>query len=131
MFWILGSVFGLDTGKCYGFWEVFLDWILGSVMDSGKCFWIEYWEVLWILGSVLSLWTTVLISSISCCVPQGQLTQREASSSMSEVFEVLGLNFPHTRIYHANDTRLRRRCVFCYTENLEFIYCKLTSKIAS
>ena len=38
MFWIMGSVFGLDTGKCYGFWEVFLDWILGSVMDSGKCF---------------------------------------------------------------------------------------------
>lgn len=28
-------------------------------------------------------------------------------------------------------SRLRRRCVLCYTENLEFIYCKLTSKIAS
>ena len=28
----------LDPGKCFGFWEVFLDWILGSVMDSGKFF---------------------------------------------------------------------------------------------
>ena len=33
MFWILGSVLE--------FWEVF--WILGSVLDSGKCF--GFWEV--------------------------------------------------------------------------------------
>ena len=41
VFWILGSV--LDSGKCFGFWNVFLDsakcfWILRSVLDSGKRF---------------------------------------------------------------------------------------------
>ena len=54
VFWILGRV--LDSGKCFGFWDVFLDsgkcfWILESVLDAGKCFWI--------LGSVLSLRATV------------------------------------------------------------------------
>ena len=66
---------------------MFLDWIQGSVMDSGKCF-------------VPMDHRTNFVSP--CCVPQGQLTQTEASSSMSEVFEVLGLIFPHTRTYHAN-----------------------------
>ena len=58
--WILGSV--LDSGKCFGFWEVFL--------DSGTCFglWDVFWilgrvfgflEVFWNLGSVLSLRATV------------------------------------------------------------------------
>ena len=33
----------MDSGKCFGFWEVLVDsgkclWILGSVLDSGKCF---------------------------------------------------------------------------------------------
>ena len=42
MFWILTS--GLDSGKCFGFWDVFFNsdkwfaWIPASVMDSGKCF---------------------------------------------------------------------------------------------
>ena len=47
MFWIRGRY--LDSGKCFGFWNVFLDsgtcfgfwevfFILGRVMDSGKCF---------------------------------------------------------------------------------------------
>ena len=56
----------LDSGMCFGFWEVFLNsrkchfgfwevlWILGCVLDFGKCFWI--------LGSVLSLRATVDIS---------------------------------------------------------------------
>ena len=58
-FGILGSV--LDSGKCFGFWEVL--WILGSVLDSGKCFGIlervldsgkcfVVWEVFWIMGNV-------------------------------------------------------------------------------
>ena len=25
----------LDSGKCFGYWDVF--WILGSVLESGKC----------------------------------------------------------------------------------------------
>ena len=38
----------LDSGKCFGFWDVFLDsgmcfWILGRVLDSGTCF--GFWEV--------------------------------------------------------------------------------------
>ena len=33
----------LDSGKCFGFWEVFV--------DSGTCF--GFWEVFWILGRVL------------------------------------------------------------------------------
>ena len=42
----LGCV--LDSGTCFGFWEIFLDsgmcfWILGSVLDSGTCF--GFWEV--------------------------------------------------------------------------------------
>ena len=89
VFWVLGSVldsgkcFGfwevfLDSGKCFGFWEVFLDsgkcfWILGSVLDSGKCFWIlgsvfGFWEVFWILGSVLD--------SGKCFVPMGHQTHQ-------------------------------------------------------
>ena len=54
MFWVLGSVFGfwdifwilgcvLDSGKCFGFRDVFLNsekcyWIVGIVLDSGMCF---------------------------------------------------------------------------------------------
>ena len=38
----------LDSGKCFGFWDIF--WILGHVLDSGMCFWI--------LGHVLSLQAT-------------------------------------------------------------------------
>ena len=61
-----GSKIVLDSGMCFGFWEVFLNsrkchfgfwevlWILGCVLDFGKCFWI--------LGSVLSLRATVDIS---------------------------------------------------------------------
>ena len=70
--WLLGtkhvpeSKIVLDSGMCFGFWEVFLNsrkchfgfwevvWILGCVLDFGKCFWI--------LGSVLSLRATVDIS---------------------------------------------------------------------
>ena len=64
LFWILGCDFGfwevfldsgpdvvLDSGKCFGYWDVF--WILGSVFG---------WEVFWNLGSVLSLWATVEIA---------------------------------------------------------------------
>ena len=43
VFWILGSV--LNSGKCFGFWEVFL--------NSEKCF--GFPEVFLIFGSVLSL----------------------------------------------------------------------------
>ena len=53
----------LDSGKCFGFWEVL--WILGSVfgfwdvfLDSGTCFWI--------LGSVLD--------SGKCFVPTSHRT---------------------------------------------------------
>ena len=91
MFWILGSV--LDSGKCFGFWVVFLDsgkwfWILGSVLDSGKCF--GFWEVFldsgkcfWILGSVFGFWEVFLdsgkcfwilgsvLDSGKCFVPMG------------------------------------------------------------
>ena len=41
VFLILGSVF--DSGKCFGFWEVFCS--VGSVFG--------FWEVFWIPGSVL------------------------------------------------------------------------------
>ena len=56
----------LDSGKCFGFWEVF--WILGSVLDSGKCFWIlgsvlDSGKCFWIVGSVLD--------SGKCFVPMG------------------------------------------------------------
>ena len=45
LFWILGCV--LDSGKCF--------WILGSViLDSGKCY--GFWDVFWILGSVFEFW---------------------------------------------------------------------------
>ena len=50
---LCGKCFGfwevfLDSGKCIGFWKVFLDsgkcfWILGSALNSGKCF--GFWEV--------------------------------------------------------------------------------------
>ena len=52
-FWYLdsGTCFGFwevcsDSGKCFGFWDVFL--------DSGKCF--GFWEVFWILGRVFGFW---------------------------------------------------------------------------
>ena len=35
----------LDSGKCFGFWEVFL--------NSRKCF--GFWDVFWILGRLLFL----------------------------------------------------------------------------
>ena len=46
----------VDSGKCFGFWEVF--WILENVLDSGRCFWIlgsvlDSEGCFWILGSVL------------------------------------------------------------------------------
>ena len=53
MFWILGKYFwilgcGLDSGKCFEFWEVF--WVLGNVLDSGEVFLdsgsvFGFWEV--------------------------------------------------------------------------------------
>ena len=70
--WILGSI--LDSGKHFGFWEVFwilgsvfgfwdIFLILGSVLGSGTCFSIlrsvtGLWDVFWILGHVLSLRAT-------------------------------------------------------------------------
>ena len=47
VFWIL-EVF-LDCGMCFGFWKCF--WILGCVLDSGGVF--GFWDFLWILGCVL------------------------------------------------------------------------------
>ena len=57
----------LDSGTCFGFWEVFCDsgtcfgfwdmlwmdmfWILGRVLDSGMFF--GFWDMFWILGCVL------------------------------------------------------------------------------
>ena len=60
--WILGGV--LDSGKCFGFWDVFLDSgtcfrILGSRLDSGMCFWI--------LGSVFGFWDVFLDSGVGTC----------------------------------------------------------------
>ena len=59
-FWFLGRVldyykaFGfsdrsvLDSGKCFGRWDVF--WILRSVFGFWTCF--EFWTCFWNLGSV-------------------------------------------------------------------------------
>ena len=49
----------LDSGKCFGFWEVFR--ILGRVFGFWEVFRIlgrvfEFWEVFWILGSVFGFW---------------------------------------------------------------------------
>ena len=45
----------LDSGTCFGFWEVFL--------DSGTCF--RFWHVFWILESVFGFWE-VFFDSGTC-----------------------------------------------------------------
>ena len=52
----------LDSGKRFGFWDVFL--------DSGTCFWIlrrvfGFWEGFWILGRVFGFWN-VFLDSETC-----------------------------------------------------------------
>ena len=76
MFWILGSV--LDSGKCFGFWEVFR--ILESVSDSRKCFWIlgsvlAFWEVFWHSGKCFGILGSV-VDSGKCFVPMGHRSFR-------------------------------------------------------
>ena len=41
----------LDSGKCFGFWDVFLD--SGMFLDSGKCF--GFWDVFWILAGAYQI----------------------------------------------------------------------------
>ena len=61
---ILGRV--LDSGMCFGFWEVF--WVLGRVLDSGKCFgfrdvFLDSGTCFWILGRVLDSGTCFVPTS--------------------------------------------------------------------
>ena len=64
MFWILGSV--LDSGKCFGFWEVFR--ILGRFRILGSVF--GFWEAFWHSGKCFGILGSVLDSG-KCFVPMG------------------------------------------------------------
>ena len=59
----------LNSGKCFGFWEVFL--------DSGKCFWI--------LGSVFGFWE-VFLDSGKCFVLMSHRRTRDFMYQFSKIF---------------------------------------------
>ena len=82
MFLNSGICFHADSGRCFGFWQVFLNsrkcfgfwdvfWILASVFEFWDMFSCGFWEVFWILASIFEfkkvLWILGCVLDLGTC----------------------------------------------------------------
>ena len=110
VFWIMGSVF--DYGKCFVMWEVFCS--VGSVfgfwevfLDSGKCF--GFWEVFWILGSDLDSGKCFVPMGHHTCFMSPQINSKTSLHfpcftfiSFSFLFFITRMSTSYTRLVSAS-----------------------------